>query len=91
MITLKIKKLTDRINGYGMPIVQITSDKEINTINRGDNYFECTEQINAKDLERLGCYFNSFSNSTIMLEILAPTEKGRKFCWYKIPEHKIIF
>jgi hypothetical protein len=40
---LTISKLTDRINGWGMPIVEVNSTKDIEVINKGWNDFEALQ------------------------------------------------
>lgn len=50
---LKISKLTDRKNGYGMPIVEVASDSDIKVINRGYNEFEAVTEVDESDLLRL--------------------------------------
>jgi hypothetical protein len=79
---LKIKKLTDRVNGYGMPIVEVTSNTDIKIKNRGYNEFEPMQEIDETDLARLHNYFHSFSTGTLMLEIQCP--KSVVNCWYKL-------
>lgn len=80
--TLKISKLTDRLNGYGMPIVEVISDNDIKVINRGYNEFEAQIDIDETDLLRLRTMFNTFSVGTVMLEISTPTRKTN--CWYRL-------
>lgn len=80
--TLKISRYTDRKNGWGMPIVEITSDNDIKVINRGYNEFEAVNEIDETDLLRLREYFSAFSNSTIHLEITTPSRQT--CCWYSL-------
>jgi hypothetical protein len=81
---LTISKLTDRINGWGMPIVEVNSSKDIEVINKGWNDFESLQEIDESDLFRLREYFSSFSNETIMLEIKCPNKNTN--CWYKLTD-----
>lgn len=80
--TLKIDKLTDRINGYGMPIIEVISDNNIKVVNRGYNEFEAINEIDESDLLRLRTMFSMFSNDVVMLEITTPERKTN--CWYKL-------
>ena len=79
--TLTISKLTDRINGYGMPVIEVNSDNNIKVINRGYNEFEAITDIDETDLLRLRTMFSTFTNETVMLEITTPERKTN--CWYK--------
>jgi hypothetical protein len=81
---LTISKLTDRINGWGMPIVEVNSSNDIEVINKGWNDFESLQEIDESDLFRLREYFSSFSNETIMLEINCPNKKTN--AWYKLTD-----
>ena len=83
--TLKIKALTDRVNGYGMPVVEVTSDSNIIVINRGYNVFEAQTDIDESDLLRLRTYYSMFSESTVMLEITLTTGKKTN-CWYSLED-----
>jgi|688.fasta_scaffold234968_4 hypothetical protein len=80
--TLKIHKLTDEINGYGMPIVDVISDENLVIINRGYNEFEAVTEIDESDLFRLRGMFSMFSNETIMLRITTPERVTN--AWYKL-------
>jgi len=81
---LTIKKLTDRKNGWGMPIIEVNSTQDIEVINRGYNDFEALQEIDESDLLRLRNYFSSFSNETVMLEINCPNKKT--VSWYKLSD-----
>ena len=81
---LTINKLTDRENGYGMPIVEVTSTKDIKVINRGYNDFEPVQEIDESDLLRLRTYFSAFTNEMLMLEIKTPSRLTN--CWYKLTD-----
>jgi len=81
---LTIKKLTDRKNGWGMPIIEVNSTEDIEVINRGYNDFEALQEIDESDLLRLRNYFSSFSNETVMLEINCPNKKT--VSWYKLTD-----
>ena len=54
---LTINKLTDRKNGWGMPIVEVNSTQDIEVINKGWNDFEALQEIDESDLLRLRGYF----------------------------------
>ena len=79
---LTISKVTDRKNGYGMPIVEVNSTENIKVINRGYNEFEAQTEIDESDLLRLRTQFNTFSTETLHLEITTP--ERRTCCWYKL-------
>lgn len=83
--TLTISKMTDRKNGYGMPIVEVISDNAIEIINRGWNEFEAVNEIDESELRQL--YNNHFvcmqSDRMVMLEITTP--KNKVNCWYNVP------
>jgi len=81
---LTIKKLTDRKNGWGMPIIEVNSTEDIEVINRGYNDFEALQEIDESDLLRLRGYFSTFSNETVMLEINCPNKKT--VSWYKLTD-----
>lgn len=81
---LTINKLTDRVNGYGMPIIEVNSTKDIVVKNIGYNDFQPTEEIDESDLLRLRTYFSSFTNEIVMLEINCPNKKTN--CWYKLTD-----
>jgi len=81
---LTIDKLTDRINGYGMPIIEVISTKDIKVINRGYNEFEPVQEIDETDLLRLRKYFSAFTNETLMLEIKGPNKTTNS--WYKLTD-----
>ena len=81
---LSINKLTDRKNGWGMPIVEVNSTQDIEVINKGWNDFEALQEIDESDLLRLRGYFSSFSNETVMLEINCPNKKT--VSWYKLTD-----
>ena len=81
---LTIKKLTNRKNGWGMPIIEVNSTEDIEVINRGWNEFEALQDIDESDLLRLRGYFSSFSNETVMLEINCPNKKT--VSWYKLTD-----
>ena len=81
---LTINKLTDRKNGYGMSIVEVTSTKDIKVINRGYNDFEAVTEIDESDLLRLRNYFSGSTNETLMLEIKTPSRSTN--CWYKLTD-----
>ena len=80
--TLKIKALTDRKNGWGMPVIEITSDNDIKVVNRGYNEFEPVNEIDESDLLRLREMFSAMSNSTLHLEISTPSRQT--CCWYSL-------
>ena len=80
---LTIVKITDRVNGYGMPIVEINSSDDIKVINKGWNEFEALQEIDESDLLRLRGYFSS-STCTVMLEINCPNKNT--VSWYKLSD-----
>jgi hypothetical protein len=80
--TLKISKITDRFNGYGMPVIEVISDQNIKVVNRGYNVFEALTDIDESDLLRLRTMFNTIEHDTVMLEITTPERKTN--CWYKL-------
>ena len=84
--TLKIKALTDRVNGYGMPIVQATSDIYFETPNIGMNDFQPNVEIDESDLLRLRTMFEGMRTDTVMLEIEMPSRDTPKPCWYKLTD-----
>jgi hypothetical protein len=81
---LTINKLTDRLNGYGMPIVEVNSTKDIFVENIGYNDLQPTQEIDESDLLRLRNYFSSFTNEIIMIEINCPNKKTN--AWYKLTD-----
>lgn len=84
--TLKIDKLTDKFNGYGMPIVLVNSDVHFDSINRGYNEFEPNTEIDETDLLRLRNMFNTCVHDTVMLEISMPNRETTKPVWYKLTD-----
>lgn len=86
---LTVSKLTDRFNGYGMPIVEVNSTANIEVINRGYNEFESITEIDESDLLRLrqNPYLQEKWTDTIMLEITTPSAKTN--CWYKLQDQYI--
>jgi len=80
--TLKIEKLTNEFNGYGMPIIDVISDNNIKVINRGYNEFEAVNDIDETDLLRLREMFNTCVNDVVMLRIKTPERTTN--CWYKL-------
>ena len=79
--TFRIKEITDRRNGYNMPIVVVTSDTNLKIINRGWNEFACLQTIDESELMTLRNAFPDNEN-ILMLEIETPTKMVR--CWYKL-------
>lgn len=84
--TLKISKLTDRKNGYGMPIVEVISDNDLHVVNRGYNEFEALNEIDETDLERLRTMpeMGMMATETVMLEIQTPSRLA--LCWYTLKD-----
>lgn len=83
LATLKINKLTDRKNGYGMAIIEVISNKDIKVINTGYNEFKAVQEIDETDLLKLRRFYSP--TETVMLEIKTPTRKTN--CWYKLSDH----
>jgi len=79
---LTVKNLTNEVNGYGMPIVDVLSSENIKVINRGYNEFEAVNDIDESDLLRLRTMFSTFSNDVLMLRIHTPERVTN--CWYKL-------
>lgn len=79
--TFKIKEITDRRNGYNMPVVVVTSNTNLDVINRGWNEFNCKQIIDESELMTLRTKFPE-SETTLMLEIETPTRKTN--CWYEL-------
>lgn len=82
--TLKIKALTDKVNGYGMPVVLVDSDTFFDAPNVGHNTFVPSVEIDETDLLRLRTMFNTFSTETVMLEISMPNRETTKPVWYNL-------
>lgn len=83
MINLTLKEITNEFNGYGMPKVIATADKDITVINRGYNCFEATEQINEGNLSDLLSKIDRNKHDTVHIEINMPGGKTT-CCWYDI-------
>ena len=79
---LTISKITDKKNGYGMPIVEVNSTCDIKVINRGYNEFEAAQDIDESDLVKLRGHFQNTGEDTLMLEIKGPRKSTN--CWYKL-------
>lgn len=72
--TLKIQAITERKNGYGMQIIEVISDTDINTINRGYNEFEPTIEIDESDLLSLRTSLTPDADNKVHLEIICPNK-----------------
>ncbi len=83
---LKIHSLTDKLNGYGMPIVNVKSNIYFEATNIGYNEFEPTVEIDETDLLRLRNMFNTCVHDTVMLEITMPKRESPKPVWYKLTD-----
>ena len=79
---LNIKEITQERNGWGMPKIIVTSDKDITVINRGYNVFESINAINEEGLKPLLEHFKDTKEDTLFLEIQCPTKKTN--CWYSL-------
>ena len=89
MSNLELKKailnldcITDRFNGYGMPIVKVVSDNNIKIINRGWNEFESVNEVDSSALEVLRDRIDVNKHDTVMLEIRTPERITN--CWYSL-------
>lgn len=51
--TLTLIEVTNRFNGYGMPVVKVKSDINITVVNRGYNVFESIEKIDHSDIDQI--------------------------------------
>jgi hypothetical protein len=84
--TIKIKALTNRFNGYEMPIVEATSDVYFEAPNMGMNEFMPNCEIDESDLLRLRTMFNTITTTCVMLEIEMPNKPTPKSVWYKLSD-----
>jgi hypothetical protein len=80
-VIFKVTKITDERNGYGMPIIEISSNQEINIYNKGQNVFKAEEEIDHSDLKQLkDKVITEPGKNTAHLRITTPT---RSTCaWY---------
>lgn len=76
----KVLEVTNEKNGYNMPIVKIESSTNLDVINRGWNVFECLQDIDISDLEKLDTQFKDHSH--LHLDITTPIRQT--CCWYYI-------
>lgn len=80
--TFKITEITDRLNGYGMPIIKVQSDLNLTVINRGYNEFECLQDIDESDLLQLRSKIDLSKHDKVMLEVKTPSKNTN--CWYSL-------
>ena len=78
--TLTLTKVTDRFNGYGMPVVEVKSDFEITVINRGYNVFESEQKINHSNIDQILNVIDK-KHDTAMLQIELPSGKKTNCCF----------
>lgn len=83
---LKIKNLTDRFNGYGMPVVEVQSNINFEAPNMGWNEFVPNVEIDETELLTLRNKFDIVKHDTLMLEISMPDRKNPKPVWYKLKD-----
>jgi len=84
--TLTLVKVTEKFNGYGMPIVEVKSDIQISVINRGYNEFESIETINHSNIDSILNVIDK-KHDTAMLEIELPSGKKTN-SWFSLSEKK---
>jgi hypothetical protein len=75
-----VTAITNKRNGYNMPIVEVKSDSNIKVVNRGYNEFECLQDIDESELLPLRDQLPS--EEIIMLEVTTP--ESNTTAWYKL-------
>lgn len=78
--TFKLVEVTDRRNGYGMPIVKVESNTNLRVYNRGYNEFECEQEIDESNLLVLREKLRG--EKWAHLEITTPERDTN--CWYML-------
>lgn len=82
--TFKIIEVTDKLNGYGMPIVKVKASTNLEIINEGYNYFKCVQDVDESELLKLRTLIDVNKHDTVMLSIKTPSRTTN--CWYKLKQ-----